>query len=649
MTAGARQYPIDQVEHRELLKIVRHAIREDVGRGDVTSKWTIPADLCVRGQIIAKANGIVAGLEVAALVFSVVDKNISFVPLVADGDVIVPGDILAEVRGPARSILSAERVALNFLQRMSGIATTTRRYVEAVKGTRARILDTRKTAPGLRLIDKMAVRAGGGQNHRFGLSDMVLIKDNHIIAAGSITAAVERVRTRNRKGLPIEVEVRNLDELHEALALGVDRIMLDNMSLEDMYRAVAITAGRAELEASGNVRLENVAAIAATGVDCISVGALTHSVSALDMSLEIEGEERKPSITLPEKYERLTWEEIEPRLWRAKAKLGADLVILGHHYQRDEIIRFADYRGDSLELSRQAASAKRAKYIVFCGVNFMAETAAMLCSPEQLVIIPDSTSACPMAAMADADDAEVAWEHLSTLWPDDIIPITYQNSLAPLKAFCGRRGGAVCTSANAKELFRWAFAQKGHLLFFPDEFLGRNTALALGIPPHEISLWDPATPEASREMAQGARVVVWKGYCHVHTHFKVEHVLAVRTQYPDIQVIVHPECPVEVVQAADLNGSTSFIVRTIENAPSGSSWAVGTEINLVARLAKENPDKTIVPLARSLCGAMYRINPHNLLWILEELVAGRPHNVVHVDTETTYWANLALEKMLAAK
>ena len=288
----------------QIQAIVERALAEDVGSGDVTSQWILPPELGVHGRFLAKAQGVLAGLEVARQVFRQVDERIALQARMKDGHALSKGDIVATVEGPAASILTAERTALNFLQRMSGIATLTGRYVEAVAGTRAVILDTRKTAPGLRLLDKWAVRLGGGQNHRLGLYDMVLIKDNHIAAAGGITQAVERVRRRNRpglrpepfdyaqdvpvEGLAVEVEVKSLAELEEALALSVDRIMLDNMDLDEMRRAVEMTAGRVPLEASGNVTLENVAAIAATGVDYISVGALTHSVKALDISLDVE-------------------------------------------------------------------------------------------------------------------------------------------------------------------------------------------------------------------------------------------------------------------------------------------------------------------------------------------------------------------------
>ena len=349
-----------------------------------------------------------------------------------------------------------------------------------------------------------------------------------------------------------------------------------------------------------------------------------------------------------EEYQSLSEEETLARMQQARARLGDALVILGHHYQRDEVIHFSDYVGDSLELSRRAAEAQKACYIVFCGVDFMAETAAMLCTPSQVVCLPAHSAVCPMAEMADVDQAQVAWEHLTALWGADLTPITYQNSYATVKAFCGQRDGAVCTSSNARAILRWALKQRGHALFFPDEHLGRNSALALGIPPEKIAVWNPEDPAASREAAKDATVVVWKGYCHVHTFFTVQQVERVRREYPGIQVIVHPECPTKVVARSDLNGSTSFIVRTVTDAPRGSVFAVGTEIHLVSRLAKENPDKTVVPLARSLCGAMYRINTYNLCYVLDSLVAGEPISVVHVPPEISRWANVALQRMLTA-
>lgn len=269
----------------QVVPLVKQALAEDIGDGDVTTLCTVPAEATLNGRFIAKQAGVIAGLQVAKLSFSLVDGRVQFVPHVADGDWVASKTVIAEVSGPVRALLSAERVALNFLQRMSGIATLTRRFVEAVQETPAVILDTRKTAPGLRVLDKWAVRLGGGQNHRLGLYDMVLIKDNHIAAVGSITETVARVRAQDERKRAIEVEVKTLEELQEALELDVDRIMLDNMSLEEMGAAVRLARGRVPLEASGNVTLENVAAVAATGVDYISIGMLTHSVQAMDISL----------------------------------------------------------------------------------------------------------------------------------------------------------------------------------------------------------------------------------------------------------------------------------------------------------------------------------------------------------------------------
>jgi nicotinate-nucleotide pyrophosphorylase (carboxylating) len=276
------------VSRLELDALVRRALAEDQGDGDVTTLCTIPPEAWVTGRLLAKARGVVAGLEVVRAVFAHLDARVRLTPRVADGDLVEERTVVADITGPGRAVLGGERVALNFLQRMSGIATLTRRFVEAVRGTHAVILDTRKTAPGLRALDKWAVRLGGGQNHRMGLYDMVLIKDNHIAAVGSITLAVRRVRAGDTRRRPIEVEVTSLAELAEALALGVDRIMLDNMSHEQMREAVRLAAGRIPLEASGGVRLETVAAIAGTGVDFISTGAITHSAPALDISLDLD-------------------------------------------------------------------------------------------------------------------------------------------------------------------------------------------------------------------------------------------------------------------------------------------------------------------------------------------------------------------------
>jgi quinolinate synthase len=351
--------------------------------------------------------------------------------------------------------------------------------------------------------------------------------------------------------------------------------------------------------------------------------------------------------TLPERYAEMADEELAEGIRRARERLGREPVILGHHYQADSVIQFADYTGDSLELSRRAAEVRDARYIVFCGVNFMAETAAMLCDESQVVCQPAVEAFCPMAHLASPEDIVTAWDALTGVWGDDLVPITYQNSVAAAKAEVGRRGGAVCTSSNAEALFRWAFGQKGHILFTPDEHLGTNTALAMGIPQDEIGLWDPVHPPNPQTLAH-CRVVVWKGYCYVHTTFKPEDVDAMRAKYPDARVVVHPECPHDVVAKADAYGSTTRIIKYVREAPSGSTVVVGTEWHLVNRLQQQHPDKTVVPLRRVGCRTMGMTRMNHLLYVLDGLLEGTPRNVVTVDKDTTYWAGIALERMLAA-
>ena len=349
---------------------------------------------------------------------------------------------------------------------------------------------------------------------------------------------------------------------------------------------------------------------------------------------------------VPAAYQGMTDEAMASRVWAIKAQLGADLTILGHHYQRDESIQFADYRGDSLGLSEQAAKTT-SRYIVFCGVHFMAETAAILASPEQIVVQPVLEALCPMASMADAAEAQSAWESLSEVWGDSIVPITYQNSTAEVKAFVGRHGGAVCTSANARQVFEWAFRRGEHILFLPDEHLGTNTALDMGIVPEQVGVWNPLKPVNPSSLAN-ARVVVWRGFCSVHTRFTVADVQAARERYPGCYVVVHPECPRPVVEAADSYGSTTGIVRVVQQAPAGATIVVGTEYHLVERLGTEYPEKQVVPLAVSACGTMAMTRLPHILYVLERIVAGNPVNIVSVDAETAHWARLALQRMLEA-
>jgi quinolinate synthase len=631
--------------------LIELAIAEDIGPGDATSEAVLPDDLVLYGRIVAKGAGVVAGLPVAAEVLAQVDSALCFTPHVQDGDRVAAGDLVAEVQGLGRGMLAAERIVLNFLQHLSGVATLTRAFVGAVADTRAIILDTRKTHPGYRVLEKYAVRMGGGQNHRLSLYDMILVKDNHIEAAGSISAAVERVRAVCA-GLPIEVEVKDLDELHETLGLGVDRIMLDNMTLDEMREAVARAGGRVGLEASGNVNLARAADIAATGVDYISIGALTHSAPALDLSMKIEAQSPKPKAQSPNRDSRIT--DHGSRLTHLKSQLGREMVILGHHYQRDEVIQFADFRGDSLKLSRDAANCREAQYIVFCGVHFMAQTAAILAQPGQIVLLPDLEAGCPLADMAVLADVERVWAELGEVMDveSEVMPITYVNSAANLKAFCGRHGGSVCTSSNAGPVLAWALEQRPRVLFFPDQHLGRNTAKRMGIPLEEMLLWNPGQPFGGHdeEAIQGARVFLWRGWCAVHQRFSPEDVTLWRERVPDIRVIVHPECMMEVVDLADEAGSTAHIIRRVEASPPGTKWAIGTEFNLVSRLRDEHPDKFIVSLSASpsYCETMGRITLEKLVRIVEGLARGEVINRITVPPDVAHFARVALERMLEA-
>jgi quinolinate synthase len=336
--------------------------------------------------------------------------------------------------------------------------------------------------------------------------------------------------------------------------------------------------------------------------------------------------------------------EVDAAIRAARAVLGDRLTILGHHYQRDEIIRFADFRGDSLELSRQAATTD-SPYIVFCGVSFMAETAAILCSPEQVVIQPVIEALCPMAEMANRAEVSAALEALSSVWEELIVPITYQNSNAELKALVGERGGAVCTSSNARRIFEWAFRQGGRIVFTPDEHLGTNTTLDMGIPESELGVWNPLRPPEPRTL-KDCRVVVWRGFCSVHTGFKVEDVALARATYPGATVVVHPECPRPVVVAADGAGSTSYLIDAVNDAPPGATMVVGTECHLVNRLGTENPGKRVVPLAERACGTMAMTQTRDLLYVLDGLVEGEVRNRVTVPPDVARGARLALEKML---
>jgi quinolinate synthase len=348
---------------------------------------------------------------------------------------------------------------------------------------------------------------------------------------------------------------------------------------------------------------------------------------------------------------------LESRIQAAKDTLGSDCVVLGHHYQRDEVIRFADFRGDSYRLAR-AASESSARYIVFCGVHFMAESADVLGRDGQAVILPDLNAGCSMADMAEITQVEDAWEHFVRAGITDdaghgVTPITYVNSTAAIKAFCGERGGLVCTSSNAKGAYDWATARNEKLFFLPDQHLGRNTGYANGIPLNEMVVWDPYMINGglTNEQMKRAKVILWKGHCSVHQRFLPEHVEHMRATHPGVRIVTHPECRWEVCQKADATGSTDFIIKFVKAAPAGSTIAIGTEIHLVHRLAAEHPDKTVLSLDDSgcLCTTMFRISPQHLCWALENLVDGNVVNQIKVKKNVKQWAKVALDRMLEVK
>lgn len=364
-------------------------------------------------------------------------------------------------------------------------------------------------------------------------------------------------------------------------------------------------------------------------------------------------------------YRSLSNDELQQRINVVRREMGKRLLILGHHYQQDEVIALADLRGDSYQLSQMAAANRDCRVIAFCGVHFMAETADILANrPERLeerggervtVILPDMAAGCSMADMAAIDQVERAWSELGEVIDTrDVTPVTYINSAASLKAFCGRHGGIVCTSSNAAAVLKWAFARTRRVLFFPDQHLGRNTAKAMGIPLEAMPVWDPAADElgGNAEVAiERSKVLLWKGHCSVHQMFQASHVDLFRARLPRVKILVHPECPMEVVDKADIQGSTGKIIREVEAAAPGAQWAIGTELHLVNRLKQEHPEQEIHFLSPvvCMCATMYRIDLAHLCWSLENLAAGTPVNIVRVDDETSRWSLVALERMLEVK
>jgi quinolinate synthase len=393
-----------------------------------------------------------------------------------------------------------------------------------------------------------------------------------------------------------------------------------------------------------------------TGLD------LMPGVEATPLALLMLGRRRDPDsergVDCPGELPAASDPTLVERARAAKAALGDRVFVLGHHYQRDEVIQFADVTGDSFKLAQQAAARPEAEFIVFCGVHFMAESADILTGPEQAVLLPDLAAGCSMADMATFDQVEECWDVLADAGVADVtVPVTYMNSSAAIKAFTGRHGGTVCTSSNAKRALEWAYAQgpadtPSKVLFMPDQHLGRNTAVReLGLSLEDCVVYDPHKPGGglTAQQLQDAKMILWKGHCSVHGRFTVDAVREVRERVPGITVLVHPECKHEVVEAADLVGSTEFIIKALEAAPAGSAWAIGTELNLVRRLAKEHPDKTVVFLEKTVCfcSTMDRIDLPHLVWTLESLVDGVVPNRITVEPETARYAKAALDQMLA--
>ncbi len=365
-----------------------------------------------------------------------------------------------------------------------------------------------------------------------------------------------------------------------------------------------------------------------------------------------------------EPYKSLDHEVLSERIGVVRAEMGSRLLILAHHYQQDDVVALSDLRGDSYKLSELAAADRRCEAIAFCGVHFMAETADVLANrPERLtqrngrrvtVVLPDMAAGCSLADMAEIDQVEDCWDQLSEVIDvDDVMPITYINSAASLKAFCGRHGGIVCTSSNARAALEWAFASRRRALFFPDQHLGRNTARAMGIPLEEMPVWNPRSELGGNreDVLRGSRVLLWQGHCSVHQMFLPQHVEQFRQRYPGIKILVHPECTMEVVDQADVVGSTGKIIQAVEQSPPGTQWAVGTELHLVNRLKHEHPEQQIHFLSPvvCMCATMFRIDLAHLCWSLENLAAGTPVNVIEVDADTAHWALVALERMLQVK
>jgi quinolinate synthase len=590
-----------------LTDIVARALAEDLGAGDATSAATVDEDARARATITQKQPGVLFGLDVAEATFRQLDPDVEIERLASEGEWREGGPVV-RIQGRTRALLGAERTALNFLQRLSGVATATARAVKEIEGTGARILDTRKTTPGLRALEKAAVRAGGGVNHRAGLYDAILIKENHAAAAGGVGEAVRRARAAS-PDLPLEVEVRDDAEIDEALGAGATRVLLDNMSPDRLRAAVSRVAGRAELEASGGITLANLREVATTGVEFVSVGALTHSAVALDLSLT----------DAPIVLENVAGLQAEVR----RLAEERDAVILAHNYQVPEIQDVAHYVGDSLGLSRQASAATEST-IVFCGVHFMAETASIL-SPEKTVLIPDLDAGCSLADSITADELR-AWkaEH-----PGAVV-VMYVNTSAEVKAetdYC-------CTSSNAVGVVQHIYREHGEdteILFGPDMWLG-----------------------AYVEQRTGRGMHIWSGECHVHAGIRPADIEATRAEHPGADFLIHPECGcstsvMEYVAAGDVDSegvhmlSTGGMLGYAAQAKPGATAIVATETGMLHPLREAAPDTEFIAANEAaVCRYMKMITLPKLRDALRDGV-----HEVRVPPDVAERARVPIERMVA--
>ena len=582
-------------------KLIDLAIEEDINTGDITTESIIPASSKAVATMVAKADGVISGLNVVETVFRRFQKDIEFTPYLKNGDRVKKGDLILKVEGSYPALLKGERLALNFFQRMSGIATETAKYTECLKGTHTQLLDTRKTAPGMRVTDKQAVKDGGGTNHRMGLYDMVMIKDNHIKMAGSITKAVEQVRAKIPAGIRVEVETTTLDEVREALAMKADVIMLDNMSNEMMAEAVRIIDGKAQTEASGNMLVDRLKAVAATGVDFISVGALTHSVKALDISMNL----------------RLSEDQLIEDIKKFKKEKNA--VILAHYYVDGRIQDIADFVGDSLELSRKAATTD-ADVIVFCGVKFMAETAAVI-APGKKVILPVLNAGCSLADGVTGEELK-EWHKNN---PNGVV-VSYVNTTADVKA----ETDICCTSANAVKVVEALRAGKvpglekfDKILFVPDENLGGyiNTTSSSGMG-------------------------LWNGYCVVHREITSEVIRQRLAEYPDADILIHPESkcssdPEILNNPRCFFYSTSGIIKHVA-ASNKKRFVIATECGVLHKLKQTYPDREFIPICESaVCNDMKKVTLETLYYALKN-----EQYVITVPKEIADKAAVSIQRML---